>query len=473
MTEQSGEFGPNIRKIRSIKVREATVPQNDIVSSYINSNATSSGPENLERDTSSNSEEKPVSYANGLYAFAILGANVAYCSTFTLIPWSDVYVDPSSWWQGIIYTGMIFMLLRNSLGTIVEVFLVFKKESLMTVKFYFQWWFIVFIGYAIPQCGFYYYWTILKGYNPPMPIAQGLVSFYISMFANWVFIWFYLSKNHRDDTKYKKRIRNYILYLFLWNLIGIQELFLDGIFAQLTSMNFQFLMALIIPLFRRFNEWILPKFFNKALGYKEGWTKLDEDTPATFGMEVAIADVYAFYVAVRLGWAEPFTVYCILGVEFAINLFYCFRIIRLHNKIGERGNDENQQTNIMKAEKESAIISLITVETVEVLIPLGYSLAYATAYYGPNATLFAGVKATYFGYLPQDIENVFSLLYMMFGFDTLGGILISALLAWKCRINVIREYCKIMQKYWYILLLYMSGDLLHVSSLWIIENDIL
>ena len=139
-------------------------------------------------------------------------------------------------------------------------------------------------------------------------------------------------------------------------------------------MEVQWLMALMIPLFRGFMEWVLPKFFHKALGYKDGWTKLDEDEPATFSMETMIANVFALYVAVRLGWANQSTVISILVVEFTINLFYCLRIIKIHNKIGSNGNNEDNQNKIWKAEKESAVVSLVTVETIEVLIPLGYSL---------------------------------------------------------------------------------------------------
>ena len=150
-------------------------------------------------------------------------------------------------------------------------------------------------------------------------------------------------------------------------------------------------------------------------------------------------------------------------MEFTINLFYCLRIIKIHNKIGSNGNNEDNQNKIWKAEKESAVVSLVTVETIEVLIPLGYSMAYATAYYGPNATLFCGVKATYFGCTEvTDIGSVLTFLFTMFAADTFGGAVISAVLAWKCKINVIKEYCKIMQKYWPLLLLYTSNDLFYV-----------
>lgn len=468
MPESHVEFEPGATNIRSIKVREATLPSNKIVENDVSHTSNFASHENLERDATKIVEEKPFSYLYGLYAFVILGANVAWVSTYTLIPWRDVFIDQSAWWEQLVRYGLILMFLRPTLGYIREAYMVFKMESLMSFACHFKFWSIISSAYIIPYCGFYYYWTIANGLNHPMPFVD-VPCFFISMFAMYGVIWFHFPKDLRMEKKFRKRLKYYITYAFSWNLIAFQEIIMDMAFINLTAyeiesgLEAQWLMALIIPLFRGFNEWLLPKIFHKALGYKEGWTKVDEDVPATFVMETCIADVYALYVAVRLGWAKQLTVMCILLVEFTINLFYCFRIIKLHNKIANNGNNQDEQNKILKAEKESAVISLITVETIEVLIPLGYSLAYATAFYGPNATLFVGVKSTYFGYTEQEIESVFSFLFTMFAADTFGGALISAILAWKCNINVLKEYCKIMQKYWFILLIYMSSDLLYVS----------
>ena len=465
MAESSVQTESGTSKLRSIKVREAVLSSNRSGSREPSPLAASNIP-----DRDAPSEEQTFSYLNGLYAFVILVANIAWVSTYTLIPWRDVFVHQSAWWESLIRT-VILLFLRVTLCTIREAYVVFKMESLMTVKYHVKFLMVLSLTYSVPYCGSYYYWTILSGMNHPIPWIL-VPCFYLSNFVAFASLWFHFPKELRLDKKFGKRLKSYIYYLLLWNLIAFAEITMDTIFVELTNyennsgMEVQWLMALVIPLFRGLFEWLLPKFFHKALGYKEGWTKLDEDEAATFAMETQIADVFALYVAVRLGWAKQSTVLCILVVEFTINLFYCLRIIKLHNKIGENNNNQDNQTKIWKAEKDSAVISLITVETIEVLIPLGYSMAYATAYYGPNATLFGGVKATYVGYTEvTDIGSVFTFLFTMFAADTLGGILISALLVWKCKINVIKEYCKVMQKYWIILLLYTSSDLLYVRNL--------
>ena len=152
-------------------------------------------------------------------------------------------------------------------------------KSLISVRFHFTFWLFVSLAFIIPYCGNYYYWTILNGMSHPMPLIS-LPWFYLANFTAFAALWFHFPKDLRLDKKFRKRLKNYILYLFMWNLIAIQELMLDVIFHQLTvfenksGMEVQWLMALMIPLFRGLMEWVLPKFFHKALGYKDGWTKL-------------------------------------------------------------------------------------------------------------------------------------------------------------------------------------------------------
>ena len=292
-------------------------------------------------------------------------------------------------------------------------------------------------------------------------LPAGMIGWYITVFVLWA-VFFPTEK--RNDPDFKTRLNNYVYYLLVWSLIPWQELFMDTIFTLLTSYDLQFLMALVIPLFRSFVEWILPKFFNKACGYKKGWTKADENEPATFCMETMIAQAYSMYIAVRLTMFSPETrtTGCILGVEFLINLYHCFQIIRIHNKIG--ANDGNEQNSVLKAEKKSAIVSLITLEFIEASIPLIYAMGIVLAYYGPNAKLMIGIKSEYFGVPPiTNLLNVLSVLFLMAGIDALGGILVGVLLGYFCKINIIKELTIILQKYWIHLSIFMGGEICNVS----------
>ena len=205
-----------------------------------------------------------------------------------------------------------------------------------------------------------------------------------------------------------------MVYYFIWTSIGFQEIALDTILFELTTYQYkngiqvQWVMAFLIPLFRGFNEWLLPKFFKKAAG--------EENEDAILAMETAVGDVYALYVAVRLSSAEQNTVNWILGVECFINFCYTVQIIWLNKKA--KRNHSRIESNKWKHEIRSKIRSLITIETIEILIPLAYSMCYATAYYGPNATLMAGVKSNYFGNTEvTDIDGLFTGLFKIAGID--------------------------------------------------------
>ena len=175
-----------------------------------------------------------------------------------------------------------------------------------------------------------------------------------------------------------------------------------------------------------------------------------------------INQVYTIYVAVRLSSADTFTGACILGVEFLINLYSCFKIIRMHRKI--EGSDDSENKAERKAEKKSAIVSLLTVELIETLTPAAYAISLLMAYYGPNATLMTGIKNEYFG-IPAitDIQGVINIVFLMSGFDLLAGLVFGLLLRYFCKMNMFAEICKILQKYWIHLAIFIGGDLTQVS----------
>ena len=98
-------------------------------------------------------------------------------------------------------------------------------------------------------------------------------------------------------------------------------------------------------------------------------------------------------------------------------------------------------------------------------------MCYATAYYGPNATIMKGVKNNYFGNSEQDIQNVFGSVFKMAVLDTFGAILIGLLLRLLCQINIFDEFCVIMKKYWITLSIIMGMTIYFVrNTIYIIKK---
>ena len=418
--------------------------------------------ENIDDKTNYHFEEQRVSYWNALYVFNILGICIIFSSTQTLIPWHNLFINPEFWWEDLIRNCFFYMPFRIVLPTLREAFCVFQWKEILGIKWHLKFWAAHISEITILCCLQHLIWVNTLHNNYPMPTGYMLVGFiawYITIFAVLPRLF---PRELRNDPDYKTRIRSYVYYLFFWSIIAWQEWIMDVIFEMIKAYQVPYLMSIVIPAFRRLDEWILPKFFNKAVGYKKGWTKKDENEAATFCLETYITQVFTIYVAVRLSSADIFTGCCILGVELLINLYSCTQIIQLHNKIG--GTDDHDQILIFRAERNSVIVSLLTAEFIEVITPIAYSVAFSAAYYGPNARSMIGIKHEYFG-IPatSDIQEVLIVLFMMAQIDMVGGVIFGILLKYFCNVNIFEEMCKILQKYWIHLAIFIGGDLTHVS----------
>ena len=217
----------------------------------------------------------------------------------------------------------------------------------------------------------------------------------------------------------------------------------------------QWIIAFIIPIFRGFYEWILPKFFNRAAGH--------QNEASTFFLECNIGCHWAFYVTVRLASADELAENWMFGVEMCINFCYAFQIVFLHNKI--QGDMTDEEITKWKTKKQAILRNLVSTEAIEILIPLAYSACYASAYYGPNAKIMAGVRSTYFGMKEGDIKDILQSVFKMAVVDAFGAILIGGLLRLLCQINIFDEFCIIMKKHWITILTIMGSCLIFVRNI--------
>ena len=76
------------------------------------------------------------------------------------------------------------------------------------------------------------------------------------------------------------------------------------------------------------------------------------------------------------------------------------------------------------------------------------------AYYGPNASLFKGLKHDYFGgEVVEDIQHFYIVMILMFLFDFLAMIISGTFLWFLCNIDLFQTFCNLMDKYWMIFLI--------------------
>jgi hypothetical protein len=261
-----------------------------------------------------------------------------------------------------------------------------------------------------------------------------------------------------------------MFYVVLWLTTPFQQIFLDVIFVKVKNyqneqgIKLQPIMAFLIPISRGIYEHVLPKLFNKAAGH--------ENVAARSTMEIEIAVSYALYVTVRLASADESTANWILGVEFCINLWSTLQIIWRQNKV--QGDLTEEEITKWKKKTKDMIRSLVIIETIEILVPLAYSVCYATAYYGPNARIMGGVKNNYWHNKEvEDIKGNLLVLFKMAGIDGGGAIIIGILFEFMGKISMLGEYCNVMKEYWITLSLYMGSNILHVRNSNIIHRKII
>ena len=156
--------------------------------------------------------------------------------------------------------------------------------------------------------------------------------------------------------------------------------------------------------------------------------------------------MFTFYIAVTLTNSDEITVFRLLAVEFLLHIRQCYYIIKWTRRVGV--DDDPAKHNM----KKRTLDNLILLEFIDVLVPIVYATGFATAFYGPNATIIGDVKNGYWNYKEvKDPDKMFSRLFQMFSIDLISIICTNAVLWTFCKINFFLELCKVMKKYWCIL----------------------
>ena len=389
--------------------------------------------------TKNGTESNHTSYWNSVYYLVILVISIIPTSLLTVFPRHNSIAYPNKWYEMfIIY--ILFFGASVTFKQVVEVVMYLNVKSLASASIIFQHLLRELIAYTVPYLMFYLIWAVGFHYNHPMPfiaLSGGMLSWGLQP----ILIWFLLPSHLKMQKDFRKKVWFYILYQVVWMMIHLQLNVLLSIF-QMLPVNLQWLMAILIPSFRLLDEWLLSKVVYKMAG--------DDCDNAKVLLSTAVLMKFGLYVAILLASASDLTVWCILVVDLILHLKSCFQIAGQKKKV-EIGNTE------LKIKMENDIKHLVLSEIIGSLVPLSYAMSFATAYYGPNATLIGNVRCNYFDFKEiEDVNYLFSTMIQMFGVD-IGGVMITGVTLWVlCKVNIFEEFCNIMKEYWFILALMLS-----------------
>ena len=214
----------------------------------------------------------------------------------------------------------------------------------------------------------------------------------------------------------------------------------------------QCILALILPVLREFNLRMLTKLMLR-------WADCNDLITKSIA-NIIINSTHSLFLVIYIGTlATEVTAYIILIEEFVFNLYSCYKIWKLHRKI-----NQNAIPTVMLRAIEEEVQMLVLTESLEILVPLAYTITFLFAYYGPNAEILGNVRNNYWQYDEvHDVNKLLLSVFEMFVIDT-GSIVIGGILLWKsCSINVVKEYCSTIKRYWKVISIRLAVETAKVS----------
>ena len=378
-------------------------------------------------------------YWTGIYLCIIVTSCVLLSFPVILLPNHDQIKHPECWWESL-YSVLLSFALSLVLSSFQDYRIVFKSNFKISSEACIRTFILVSVTFVIPFCIIYLIWTVGAGYNPPIPfIGIGGYSIYM---ATITAIWFQVPSYWRTQKSTQRKFRAYLFYYMWCSFISLQYNTSSSMFAKHKKgsehEDWQWVIGILLLILRELNSGVLDKLINKAVGFV--------DIQAKMTAIIYINCQHSFYVAIAIGDAATLaTTYILLIGDFALNIYISYRIIQMHkfttNQViaNEDRNNEKQETTLM----------LVTIEAMEILVPIAYSVSFLVAYYGPNGEVLGNVNNECWQYKKIDDVGEFILSVFQMFFIDLGSAIVGGLLLWNyCSINMLDVGSEMICCYW-------------------------
>ena len=368
-----------------------------------------------------------------LSVFGILIFSVLYAIPYTIIPRHNSIVHPSYWLEVLLPVYTSFLLSAGSF--LLDMILFFKESSLKSIKVYFKMYFLILLVCTILYILCYTFWSVMLGLNHPMPYLA-----IICLLPTWGILplghYFILPAHLLKKDDFRRKLKIYSYY-FTWFILMIaQNEVLSILFAHAPS-GFQFLVVFLLAACQKFDTKIRNKMIIKMMG------ETNEEAMAILTIDINV--LYSSFIAVRLTGAEWATVCASVLTGFILHLQLTYRIIQDFGKIKQNGTDSQNR------ERSIRITKLIITEAIEGLTPIVYAISMAMAFYGPNDYIFRNVGNNYMSKAMKDIGPLFRTMSILFIVDTLS-VIVNSFLLWKIlNVNMMSEFGKFLNKYWFLI----------------------
>ena len=391
------------------------------------------------------------SYRNFMFCPLIMAFCICMSSPVILIPQHDGILFPQYWYELMISTNLTFCL-GWTLAALLDMKMILKIPSMVSIWSCIKIFGAVALSFDIIYCIVYFSWTYGLEYNYPVPFTN--YTLYITSGIYFLTIWYQFPKEMRSNDTERKKLKSFCFLFLFCGFISAQITGLRNAFTKIPA-HLQWIMALILPTLRHFDEKALNMIARRAAGF--------ENLQVKGNICVTINVQFSSFIAIALGsLATPLTSYCILGVDFILNLYSCISIIRTHRKI----DPQHLNSKTLGLQKIDEVTLLALTEVVEVLVPISYILTFLIAFYGPNALILGDIQNSYWEFSAiENIGKVLSGTGLMVFFDASFG-LISGLMLWKfAKLHMLKEYSIALKQFWPIIAVRLANYSTKVSTI--------
>ena len=348
---------------------------------------------------------------------------------YTIVPVHNVYENPDKWFEYPLQSLLSFWPIYAAHILFDSIYLL-NVDLIRTFRAFLGLYVSVIVISSIVFSSAYMIWTFAFELRYPVPLI-GYINFFTMTVTCLTQIWFQFPSGWRENKGFRKRLK--------WNLFTILILNLTvggyiGFTAALvlTPSGFQWVTAIVLPIYREMNVWIITSLLKKC---HDG-----DPLGGKIYIVQCISNMHASFLTYSVGTVATMTTSCvIIAIDFIINLVITLKIIRMKDK------EENQENTM---EKIDLMLDLIISELTETLTPLTYLGCLLMAYYGPNAETIGNVRNSWFHFSAiEDLTYTIEIVAAFFFFD-LVSLAISGGVIWKfCHINLLQVFAAIQNEF--------------------------
>ena len=377
----------------------------------------------------------PTSYLKGLYGFAGIAAAILIVLPIALIPYQDSIKDPSYFYESPLIS-IFCSLPMSGVVWVWEFSYIINMDQLRNFKTCAKVTFGLIISKLSLKGIIYIVWSFIKGYRYPMPFHDMLLA--LALFPpSFILLWSQCPKEWRCKKEFQRRFWYYISIKLVNIGIYLEYQFLFKTAFIITPKNWQWLLSLALLISREINLHLQMKQSYKAAGTKDDSVELFR--------EHYICTQHCIFVTTAIGgeFITTLSTIILIGSDAVLNFYSAMKLVwmKYQNKI---------EKNVEGARR--LLTSMMVNEIVEFVTAIAFLVNLLICYYGPNATLIANIKSSYFHNKPIANIDIFvaNLLYFIF-VDVLCIGITGCCLWIFSRINIIRANAYMQQEFWFMM----------------------